>query len=61
MVTCVKGKFPAASRSGNEFQMIATKTQEGVPSTHVQLCVMGYKDNLIIDDGIRYWVKMLGI
>ena len=37
------------------------KTLEGIPGTHVRLCVMGYKDNLIIDDGIQYWVKMLGI
>ena len=56
-----KGKCPPASRSGNEFQTIATKMPEGVPSTHVRSCVTGYRDNLIIDDGIRYWVKMLGI
>ena len=60
-VTCVKGKCPPASRSGNEFQTIAMETSEGVPSTHVRSCVTGYRDNLIIDDKIRYWVKMLGI
>ena len=60
-VICVKGKCPPVSRSGNEFQTIATKTPEGVPSTHVRSCVTGYRDNLIIDDGIRYWVNMLCI
>ena len=56
-MTLREGKFPPASRSDNEFQTIATK----IPSTHVRSCVTGYRDNLIIDDGIRYWVKMLGI
>ena len=56
----IKGKCPPASRSGNEFQTIATKMLEGVPNTHVRSCIMGYRDNLIIDDGIQYWVKMLG-
>ena len=61
-VICVKGKCPPTLRSGNEFQTIPTKTPEGVPSTHVvRSCITGYRDNLIIDDGIRYWVKMLGI
>ena len=60
-VICIKGKCPPALRSGSEFQMIATKTPKGIPSMHIQLCVTGYRDNLIIDDGIRYWVKMLGI
>ena len=48
-------------RSGNKFQMIVMKTLEGVRSTHVRSCITGYRDNLIINDGIRYWVKMLGI
>ena len=61
MVTLCKGKCPLASRSGNEFQMIATKTPEAVSSTHVRSCVTGYRDNLIIDDGVWSWVKMLGI
>ena len=54
-----KGEMPSGVEERERIPNDSDQDPEGVPSTHVRSCVTSCRDNLIIDDGIRYWVKML--